>query len=95
MSEHEHVVVCDDEPDIRDTLQEYLERRGYAGFFLRQGRAHRVVDFDLSLQDQTKLRGYASREVADYVNNFVFIPVERPVDAVMAACEALLRRDAT
>lgn len=29
MSELEHVVVCDDEPDIRDTLQEYLERRGY------------------------------------------------------------------
>jgi len=29
MSDHEHVVVCDDEPDIRDTLQEYLERRGY------------------------------------------------------------------
>ena len=25
----EHVVVCDDEVDIRDTLREYLERRGY------------------------------------------------------------------
>ena len=29
MSEFEHVVVCDDETDIRDMLREYLERRGY------------------------------------------------------------------
>ena len=29
MSKIEHVVVCDDEADIRETLQEYLERRGY------------------------------------------------------------------
>ena len=25
-----HIVVCDDEPDIRDTLSEYLEGNGYA-----------------------------------------------------------------
>jgi DNA-binding response OmpR family regulator len=25
-----HVIVCDDEPDIRDTVVEYLERHGYA-----------------------------------------------------------------
>ncbi|MGO4840484.1 response regulator, partial [Rhizobiaceae sp. 2RAB30] len=25
-----HIVVCDDEPDIRATLAEYLERNGYA-----------------------------------------------------------------
>ncbi len=29
MEESAHIVVCDDEPDIRDTLSEYLERRGY------------------------------------------------------------------
>ncbi len=29
MEETAHLVVCDDEPDIRDTLSEYLTRRGY------------------------------------------------------------------
>jgi two-component system phosphate regulon response regulator OmpR len=30
LTTHAHVVVCDDEPDIRDTVVEYLERHGYA-----------------------------------------------------------------
>lgn len=29
MASSEHIVVCDDEPDIRDTVAEYLERQGY------------------------------------------------------------------
>ena len=29
MEETAHLIVCDDEPDIRDTLSEYLTRRGY------------------------------------------------------------------
>ena len=29
MDENAHIIVCDDEPDIRDTLSEYLTRRGY------------------------------------------------------------------
>lgn len=30
MDENVQIIVCDDEPDIRDTLSEYLTRRGYA-----------------------------------------------------------------
>ncbi|MBZ9942189.1 response regulator [Mesorhizobium sp. BR1-1-13] len=30
MTTHAHIVVCDDEPDIRDTVAEYLEHHGYA-----------------------------------------------------------------
>ncbi|MGI9412901.1 MAG: response regulator, partial [Hyphomicrobiales bacterium] len=29
MDAREHIVVCDDEPDIRDTVAEYLMRQGY------------------------------------------------------------------
>ena len=29
MDTREHIVVCDDEPDIRDTVAEYLTRQGY------------------------------------------------------------------
>lgn len=50
MDTPEHIVVCDDEPDIRDTVAEYLERQGYAvsqaesGEALRQVMADRHVD---------------------------------------------------
>ncbi|WP_352898709.1 response regulator transcription factor [Mesorhizobium sp. M0833] len=30
LTTHAHIVVCDDEPDIRDTVAEYLEHHGYA-----------------------------------------------------------------
>ncbi|TIP77038.1 MAG: response regulator, partial [Mesorhizobium sp.] len=30
MTTHAHIVVCDDEPDIRNTVAEYLEHHGYA-----------------------------------------------------------------
>ncbi|TJV38760.1 MAG: response regulator, partial [Mesorhizobium sp.] len=30
LTTHAHVVVCDDEPDIRYTVAEYLEHHGYA-----------------------------------------------------------------
>lgn len=43
MSEHEHVVVCDDEPDIRDTLREYLERRGYSVSTAADGKELRAL----------------------------------------------------
>lgn len=29
MAVSEHIVICDDEPDIRETIQEYLERQGF------------------------------------------------------------------
>lgn len=30
MTANAHIIVCDDEPDVRDTVAEYLERSGYA-----------------------------------------------------------------
>lgn len=50
MDTPEHIVICDDEPDIRDTVAEYLERQGYVvsqaenGEVLREILADRHVD---------------------------------------------------
>lgn len=30
MSTRDHIIICDDEPDIREMIAEYLERQGYA-----------------------------------------------------------------
>lgn len=38
-----HIVVCDDEPDIRDLLSEYLERAGYAVSRADAGPALRAI----------------------------------------------------
>lgn len=43
MEEGAHIVVCDDEPDIRDTLSEYLERRGYTVSCAEDGTALREL----------------------------------------------------
>jgi len=43
MNEHEHVIVCDDESDIRDTLREYLERRGFTVSTAADGKALRSL----------------------------------------------------
>lgn len=50
MDKQQHIVVCDDEPDIRDTVGEYLERQGFVisqaenGDALRQILGEREVD---------------------------------------------------
>lgn len=45
MDTPEHIVVCDDEPDIRDTVGEYLERQGYAVSQAENGDAlRRILD---------------------------------------------------
>lgn len=38
-----HIVVCDDEPDLRDTVAEYLERNGYAVTTADAGPALREI----------------------------------------------------
>lgn len=38
-----HIVVCDDEPDIRDTIAEYLERHGFAVTPAEAGPALRAL----------------------------------------------------
>ena len=43
MEENAHIVVCDDEPDIRDTLSEYLTRRGYTVTCAEDGVALRAL----------------------------------------------------
>ncbi|MGI9462903.1 MAG: response regulator, partial [Aestuariivirgaceae bacterium] len=43
MDETAHIVVCDDEPDIRDTLSEYLERRGFKVSCASDGVALRAL----------------------------------------------------
>ncbi|TIX07471.1 MAG: response regulator transcription factor [Mesorhizobium sp.] len=43
MTTHAHVVVCDDEPDIRDTVAEYLEHHGYAVTTANAGPALREL----------------------------------------------------
>ena len=50
MDTREHIVVCDDEPDIRDTVAEYLTRQGYTvsqavdGAALRQIQSEQHID---------------------------------------------------
>lgn len=43
MDTPEHIVVCDDEPDIRDTVAEYLERQGYVVSQAENGEALRQI----------------------------------------------------
>ena len=43
MDAREHIVVCDDEPDIRDTVGEYLERQGYEISQAESGDALRAI----------------------------------------------------
>jgi len=43
MDESAHIVVCDDEPDIRDTLSEYLTRRGFQVSCAADGQALRQL----------------------------------------------------
>jgi two-component system phosphate regulon response regulator OmpR len=38
-----HIVVCDDEPDIRDTIAEYLERHGFTVALAEAGPALRAL----------------------------------------------------
>jgi len=50
MNEREHIVVCDDEPDLRDMVAEYLERQGFDvtqagnGLELRERLTERAAD---------------------------------------------------
>ncbi len=64
MEAREHIVVCDDEPDIRDVVAEYLERQGYDvsqagnGVELREIVAERSVDavvLDISMPGEDGL----------------------------------------
>lgn len=80
---------CDGAPF---TLFARMERAGFAGFFCKHGTMHPVSEFDLSLQDEAKLQGYARRAEADYINNFIFVPQERDADAIMQHCEKLLAK---
>ena len=48
----EHILVCDDEPDIRDMVATYLERRGYA---VSQAENATTLDAALEANDDLKL----------------------------------------
>ena len=43
MDMRQHIVVCDDEPDIRETVGEYLERQGYDISLAESGTALRAI----------------------------------------------------
>ena len=43
MDSQQHIVVCDDEPDIRDTVGEYLERQGFVVSQAEDGAALRAI----------------------------------------------------
>ncbi len=43
METRAHIIVCDDEPDIRDMIGEYLERQGYAVSAAEDGTALRAL----------------------------------------------------
>ncbi len=43
MDTRQHIVVCDDEPDIRETVGEYLERQGYEISLAESGEALRAI----------------------------------------------------
>jgi two-component system phosphate regulon response regulator OmpR len=43
MDTRQHIVVCDDEPDIRETVGEYLERQGYDVSLAESGDALRAI----------------------------------------------------
>ncbi|MGI9481736.1 MAG: response regulator [Hyphomicrobiales bacterium] len=43
MAMTEHIIVCDDEPDIRETLSEYLERQGFRVSAAENGEALRAI----------------------------------------------------
>ena len=43
MDTRQHIVVCDDEPDIRETVGEYLERQGYDITLAESGEALRAI----------------------------------------------------
>ena len=68
----------------------FFAKRSYRGFFIHDRRPHPVEDFEPSMQDERELLGYTTRESARYVNNFIFLPPERDVTAVMARCLELL-----
>ncbi|MEM7222966.1 MAG: response regulator [Pseudomonadota bacterium] len=58
MSEPEHIVIVDDETDVRETLREYLSLKGYKTTALADGAALRALveadePFDLALLDIT------------------------------------------
>ena len=58
MSEQEHIVIVDDEEDVRETLREYLSLKGYKATALADGAALRQLvecgePFDLALLDIT------------------------------------------
>ena len=76
------------------TLFERMEAASYHGLFAHEGQMHEVATFDLSMQDYSKLEGYARRREADYVNNFIFVPREREFGAIRAACDKLLAESA-
>lgn len=77
------------------TLFEKLGQARYSGFFCARGRMRPVSEFELSLQDEGLLEGYARRDQSDYVNNFIFVPQERDMQAIMGDCEKLLQSPAT
>ena len=43
MDPRQHIVVCDDEPDIRETVGEYLERQGFDISLAESGEALRAI----------------------------------------------------
>lgn len=68
----------------------YFAERDYVGFFARAGQMNPVSEFSSSLQEERNLEGYGTREAADYVNNFVFLPAEANWRATVARCDAIL-----
>ena len=69
MSKPEHIVVVDDDPDIRDELDEYLTRHGYRVSLAEDGAAlRRVIEegpADLILLDLTMPGGHGLALVGD------------------------------
>ncbi|MGI9371984.1 MAG: response regulator [Hyphomicrobiales bacterium] len=47
MSSNDHIIICDDEPDIREMISEYLERQGFATSTAQDGVELRAIIDDI------------------------------------------------
>ncbi len=75
-----------------DDIFAFFDREDYDGFFVRRGAMHGVSTFDLSMQNEANLLSYRTRQTADYVNNFIFLPRQSDQAGIKLACDAILAR---
>lgn len=70
---------------------DFLEGKGYEGWFLDEGRVHPMAAFDPAvLQDAARFDGSLPRSTQRYVNNFLFLPAGRMTAALRERIEARL-----